>query len=346
MIVDVGAGLSFSGDAEELAPLEPVVGCQPIEHPGVVAFRSWILRRAGGYDLGIVRDCGIGRASKHHEGRAWDWGCTQSLGDTVWTQLRANGDELARRAGLRTMIWALGGKPTIWIAGRTDPYRGANPHRDHIHFGFGWAGALGHTSLYPAFSTHAQRDHELERACAPIPDPTTLPALPGLAKTTPAFRRALVRTAESVSVDPDHLAAVICFETAGQWRGDARNPHSGAVGLIQWLRSSARHVHDLSLEQLAAMSALEQLPLVAEWMRRANLPQKPSLADVYLAVFAPAFIGAPPTAPVYTDPAKAYRWNRTLDRDGNGVITVEEVARPVTALLAAAKTKPRVEVAP
>jgi hypothetical protein len=37
----------------------------------------------------------------------------------------------------------------IWTAGKGwHPYRGADPHNTHVHFDFGWPGALGHTSGY------------------------------------------------------------------------------------------------------------------------------------------------------------------------------------------------------
>ena len=51
---------------------------------------------------------------------------------------------MARRAGLRTIIW----ERQIWIAGAGwAPYL-RDPHTDHVHFGFGWAGARGETSFY------------------------------------------------------------------------------------------------------------------------------------------------------------------------------------------------------
>ncbi|GKQ39634.1 hypothetical protein [Streptomyces sp. A012304] len=44
------------------------------------------------------------------------------------------------------MIW----NRRIWMANRPgagwQPYRGANPHTDHVHFSFSWAGARKETS--------------------------------------------------------------------------------------------------------------------------------------------------------------------------------------------------------
>lgn len=153
--------------AEGHAPAEPVTTCDPAPKPGVVMFRDWVMGQLGGADAGIFRACGEGPPSKHHEGRAWYWSPPDvATGQAVWEQLLERDAELARRAGLRTMIWAAvppGGEPrepTIWIAARgLEPYTGSSPHTDHIHFGFGWSGARAETSLYQA----------LGGTCPPLP---------------------------------------------------------------------------------------------------------------------------------------------------------------------------------
>jgi hypothetical protein len=141
--------MTFDRPPEPYAPLEPVSTCDPTPKPGVEAFRDWVIANWGGRSGGIARDCSIGNPSKHHEGRAWDWfpPDDQTANELVSELLADDGAEpevLARRAGLRTIIWSR----EIWIAGAGwAPYL-RSPHTDHIHFGFGWDGAHGRTSFY------------------------------------------------------------------------------------------------------------------------------------------------------------------------------------------------------
>jgi hypothetical protein len=159
------------------APFEPVEACDPTAKPGAVALRLWILSDLFGIeehgdewkhaDLGIGRSQGCeDPSSKHHEGRAWDFHPpTPEEGRTLLAFLLAPSElgephELARRAGLRTIIY----EGRIWNAsgGEWEPH-GGNPHNDHIHFGLSRAGAAGETTLY---------DHlKAERARSSRPPP-------------------------------------------------------------------------------------------------------------------------------------------------------------------------------
>ena len=142
--------MTFDGPPEDYAPLEPVTTCDPTPKPGAVAFRDWTLANWGGRSGGIWRDCDNGPTSKHHEGRAWDWHPPdQDTGDQLIEALMmadesGEPEELARRAGLRTIIWW----GRIWIAGRGWAPYSKSAHRDHVHFGFGWAGARAETSFF------------------------------------------------------------------------------------------------------------------------------------------------------------------------------------------------------
>ena len=141
---------------EDYAPRDEVTTCDPDAKPGVVAFRALVLGHLGGTDLGICRECGEGK-SEHYEGRAWDWGVRADRAEDIervsklfsWLlspgphgQPHAN----FRRSGLRYMIW----DGQIWTGGTKSwkPYSGHSAHRDHVHFTFGWPGALAQTSLY------------------------------------------------------------------------------------------------------------------------------------------------------------------------------------------------------
>lgn len=168
---------AFGSPVEPVAPLTPPGKCDLMSpRPGVTAFRDWVLKNVGGRDVGIGRECvaGAPATSDHNEARAWDWGMwadkpeERSKADEFLGWLLATGPggepfELARRAGLRYIIW----DRRIWTSGSTDwkPYDGfgadgkctkftdgkaacRDPHISHVHFSFSWPGALGQTSFY------------------------------------------------------------------------------------------------------------------------------------------------------------------------------------------------------
>ena len=324
----------FDGPPEDYAPLEPVTECAPTERPGVAMFRRWVMGALGGSDLGIVRGCGEGGAtSKHHEGRARDWGITdQATASAMVSALVAPDDQgrpdaLARRAGLRTIIYSR----EIWKAGQWSPYAGASPHDDHIHFGFGWAGARGETSLYRAMEAGGSAG---------------LLASPGLAEnTTEEFRRKAVDLAAGMGLDAGLWLAVMSFETGGTFDPAIRNPQSGAVGLIQFTAKYAPIVVGKTTDELAAMTAVEQLDYVEKWYRYGAAYERiKHPRDYYLTVFAPAGVGQDPGFVLYASPSKAYEQNKAMDADGDGSITVADVSAKFGALVDAAKGRPPVAV--
>ncbi|MFC8817910.1 hypothetical protein [Streptomyces rochei] len=150
----------FGPDIDPYAAYDPQRDCDPGAKPGLLAFRDLVLAAySGTTSMGISRACGSGGQSEHKEGRAWDWGVNVNsqghLADDLidWlhaTDRHGNPHALARRFGIMYMIW----NRHIWMANRPDagwqPYRGANPHTDHIHFSFSWAGARKETSWWNA----------------------------------------------------------------------------------------------------------------------------------------------------------------------------------------------------
>lgn len=165
--------------------------------------------------------------------------------------------------------------------------------------------------------------------------PRTLVAVRGLANTTPAFRWKLVSIADALGVDPNFLATVMSMETMGTFSPKVKNPFSGAVGLIQFMPSTAAALHTTTAA-LAAMTAERQLDYVRSYFERALGGRRVTeLRDVYLAVFAPAFVLAPSGTVVFTKgkDGDRYEGNKNLDKDGDGKITVDDVALPVEAIL-------------
>ncbi|MFC0627439.1 FG-GAP repeat domain-containing protein, partial [Kribbella deserti] len=139
-------------------------GCDPTAKPGVVDFLELLQAEYGRSSLGIVRRCDDGDASHHHEGRALDYPfnanlpsqLTQATELLAWllaTDQHGNRHALARRLGISYMIW----NSHIWSASNPSAgwqdYDRSNPHTDHIHFSFSWAGARRQTSWWTSGSS-------------------------------------------------------------------------------------------------------------------------------------------------------------------------------------------------
>jgi len=173
----------------------------------------------------------------------------------------------------------------------------------------------------------------------------TLIGAPGLETTSPAFRSELVSMANRIGLNPDALAVVISFETAGTFDPAQKNyAGSGATGLIQFMPSTAK-VLGTTTAELATMSAEEQLSYVeAYYKKTGKLQQIGSPLDHYLAVFSPKYVGHPPATPMYSKGSKAYEQNAGLDADGDGVITVGDVGTKFMGLYKSSEANPRIAV--
>ena len=134
-------------------------------------------------------------------------------------------------------------------------------------------------------------------------------------KVSPEFAARVVMIAGELGIHPNHLMACMAFETGRSFSPSIRNAAgSGAVGLIQFMPSTARRL-GTTTEALARMSAVEQL----EYVRRYFLPYKGKLStvhDVYMAILWPAGIGKPLDAGVSREQCpRAYELNKGLDAE-------------------------------
>ena len=150
-------------DLEAWTPSTGQVSCDAVAKPGVRAFSQLLLATYPGTGSdGIVRDCAIGAASEHKEGRAFDWHVvaadpTQAaqaaalLGWLTAPDSAGRPAAVARRMGLMYIIWNRQ-ILSLYSASRAaegwHPYTGADAHNTHVHFSFGWAGAQGRTSYW------------------------------------------------------------------------------------------------------------------------------------------------------------------------------------------------------
>ena len=133
--------------------------CDPVPKPGVVSFKDLLQQTYGVHSWGITRSCAAAGVSEHEDGRALDYHVDHSSevqraqADDLLSWLLAtdgfgNTHAMARRFGLMYIIW----NRQIWESYRPfdgwQSYSGSNPHTDHIHFSFGWPGALAQTSWW------------------------------------------------------------------------------------------------------------------------------------------------------------------------------------------------------
>src|SRR5262245_55524105 len=84
-------------------------------------------------------------------------------------------------------------------------------------------------------------------------------------KVPPAFREKVRKIAADLGTDPNYLMAVMAFETGETFRQSRKNRATGAVGLIQFLPSTARNL-GTSPAALKKMSPEEQLGYVARYL--------------------------------------------------------------------------------
>lgn len=137
---------------------------------------------------------------------------------------------------------------------------------------------------------------------------------------TPEFYDRVGEIAKKINCNPAELLAVMNSESG--LVTTAKNRHTGATGLIQFMPETAKGL-GTSIEELSNMSELQQLNYVEKFLvnaKRAYIKDDRALSagDLYGLIFMPAKSGQEILAVKGT---KAYRQNRGLDYDGDGVIS-------------------------
>jgi hypothetical protein len=150
-----------------------------------------------------------------------------------------------------------------------------------------------------------------------------------------AFIDKVKAIANRLGVKADWLMIVMRVETAGTFNPAQRNyAGSGAVGLIQF---TSIGVSDLgvTVDQLAHMDALTQLDYVEKYLRPYAAKIK-TVYDLYIAVFAPFYLGKPDSQVAYTTYSgtptgkRQYELNKILDKDLDGNITIGEIREAIS----------------
>jgi len=152
---------AFDVPVDAYAAYVPQSTCATKVQPGAVALRDLIAARYPDHaSFLMLRDCAAGGVSEHKEGRALDWmlEVDEAADDRVawdfvnWLRESEGPEQNARmrRLGIMYVIW----DTEILRAYRPhlgwDPYRGPNPHINHMHISLSWAGARKDTSWWTA----------------------------------------------------------------------------------------------------------------------------------------------------------------------------------------------------
>lgn len=167
----------------------------------------------------------------------------------------------------------------------------------------------------------------------PEPEPERELRIAWGAKVTSAFKRKVIAIAGRLEMEPDHLMAIMAFETGRSFDPSVTNhADSGATGLIQFMPRTAQGL-GTSTAALKRMSAIEQLDFVELYLKP-YAGRMGDLQSAYMAVLYPQAIGKPSDHVLFRKGSVAYRLNRGLDRNGDGSITKAEAADRVVALLA------------
>jgi peptidoglycan hydrolase-like protein with peptidoglycan-binding domain len=155
-------------------------------------------------------------------------------------------------------------------------------------------------------------------------------------KLTPEEQQKVRDVAASLGADPNDLMAVMAAETGGTFDPAERAGKNGAVGLIQFTNTAITEMNkslprdqQLSKASLEQMSFTEQMDHVQSYMQsmmdRYNGPANPDRGDLYAAVFSPALVDNSDTSRIYGGNSTAYRANKSLDTNGDGWITRNEL---------------------
>lgn len=138
-----------------------------------------------------------------------------------------------------------------------------------------------------------------------------------------AFIDKLNSVADKLDINPNWLLGVMWKES--KLDPSALNKQSGAVGLIQFIPSTAAGL-GVSVVELRLMDSVRQLEYVEKYYQpyRSKLKSYP---DMYLAIFMPIGLGKPDDWVMEFKGVSAEKiaaWNPAIDLNRDGKITISE----------------------
>jgi peptidoglycan hydrolase-like protein with peptidoglycan-binding domain len=108
----------------------------------------------------------------------------------------------------------------------------------------------------------------------------------------PDFNAKLDKVAKALGIESDVLRRIIKFETAGSFSPTSQDPSGVSIGLIGFTRPTARAL-GTSREELAKMTAVEQLDYVYKFYKMNGLRPGSDIGTVYMLTFMPAYAYSP-----------------------------------------------------
>ena len=139
---------------------------------------------------------------------------------------------------------------------------------------------------------------------------------------TPEKAKKIAEVANRIGVNPNDLASIISFETAGSFSPSAKNPKSSATGLIQFMSGSGGtkgKYYGMTRDQFSGLSFDEQMNYVEKYYKDRGFDGKTkrSVADAYTAV----------TGYGYKKGSKEYELNKVWDSNKDGYIAKGEMVQ-------------------
>jgi hypothetical protein len=139
------------------------------------------------------------------------------------------------------------------------------------------------------------------------------------------FMEALEAHAAEAGLNVEDILPLIGFESGGD--PQARNPKSGASGLIQFTNTVARGYGFKDAAEFGRLSATEQVPFVIDYLKTRGIKPEHDQGDMYVAIAAPGALDKPDDHAVYTKGTDEYDFNPAWDLDGDGKVTRGELHR-------------------
>lgn len=159
------------------------------------------------------------------------------------------------------------------------------------------------------------------------------------AKVSPEFKKKVIEISKRLGANPNHLMAIMAFETGRTFDPAQRNlanPKNGPVGLLQFTRVGAESI-GTTKDELVKKTALEQLDDVEKFLAQSKKSGLKKIEDLYAAVHWPVAVGKDLSYVLYSKhSAKSkqfYDSNKGFDENKDGNITLEEAAKKVKAAL-------------
>lgn len=139
------------------------------------------------------------------------------------------------------------------------------------------------------------------------------------------FMEALEAHAAEAGLNVEDILPLIGFESGGD--PQARNPKSGASGLIQFTNTVARGYGFKDAAEFGRLSAIEQVPYVIDYLKTRGIKPEHDQGDMYVAIAAPGALDKPDDHTVYAKGTDDYDFNPAWDLDKDGKVTRGELHR-------------------